>query len=97
MTSKRLRRGVQLSVRSDLVGGSLRAHQGCARRGDIAEDSLLLNGIAFDGLHEVRDEVRATLQNDVHLSPRRVHSLSLNGHLISPADVGGAQDKCQDQ
>src|SRR5260370_25148144 len=64
----------------------MRAKQGGTRLGDIAEYGLLLRRKALHRLHQIRDQVRAPLQDDVHLRPRGIHRLAFHGHLIPAAE-----------
>src|SRR2546430_11397294 len=48
--------------------------------------SLLLHGHSLYGLHQVGNQVGPPLQHHVHLRPRGVHGLLLDGHLVSSTD-----------
>ena len=62
------------------------AKQGGTRLCDIAEHGLLLRREALYSLHQIRDQVRSSLQDDVHLRPRGIHRFAFDGHLIPAAD-----------
>src|SRR5216684_5743722 len=82
---------IQLSIRGDFFSRRMRAKQGGTRLGDLAKHDLLLRREALHGLHQIGDQVRPPLQNDVHLRPRGIHRLAFHGHLISTADKGTPQ------
>src|SRR6267142_206139 len=64
----------------------MRAQQGGTRLGNITEDNLLLHSKTLHSLHQVGNQVRAALQNDIHLRPRGIYGFSFYGHLIPAAD-----------
>src|SRR5262249_32212563 len=89
--------GIQLAGCGGLVRGGFGANQGSASGGDVTKYSLLLHGIAFDGLHQIGDQICATLQDDVDLGPCGVNGFALDDHLIAPANIGGAENERQNQ
>src|SRR5712692_10372229 len=76
---------------------SIRAEQSGARLGDIPKNSYLLRRKPFHRLHQVRNQVRAPLQDHVHLRPRRVYRFPLYRHLVPAAYEGAAQQQANHQ
>src|SRR5581483_3004946 len=68
---------VEALVGRDLVLGSARGKQGGAGVGDLAENRL----------HQVRNQVRAALQDDVHLRPCSFHRFVLSDQGVAHANV----------
>ena len=69
MASRRPSDALELRVRGDSLGRSLRAEQRGARFGNVPEDSLLLRRVSLHRLHQIGDQIGASLQHHVHLRP----------------------------
>src|ERR1019366_2541387 len=80
-------RSIQLPVRGHLIGRRLRRKQRRPRLGDVSKNRHFLLRISLHRLHQVRNQIRAPLQHDVHLRPRRLHRLILRHQLIAHAHV----------
>ena len=65
------KRRVDLAVGRDLIGRRLRARHLRAGLGDRIDHGLLMAGHALHGLNQVRNQVGAALQHDVHLRHTR--------------------------
>src|SRR6266446_48560 len=84
-------------VGGNLVGRSIRTEQSGARLGNIAKNGYFLRREAFHRLHKVRNQVRAPLQDHVHLRPRRVYRLPFYRHLVPATYKRAAQQQANHQ
>src|SRR5712691_1919394 len=92
--------GIKLYIGGNLLRRRMRGKQGGARLGNFAEDYLLLHRDALHRLHQVGNQIRAALQHDIHLRPRRIHRFALHRHLISAVDERTAEQQshqCQNE
>src|SRR5881396_1153177 len=71
----------------------MRAKQRGTGLRDVTENCLLLRRKPFHGFHQVRDQVRPPLQDDIHLGPRGVHRFALHHHLVSATDKRTSQQQ----
>src|SRR5712692_1296797 len=86
-------RAVELIIGGDALGRRAGAEQGRTRIGDVAKHGLLLRGDALYRLHEVRDQVGAPLEYNVHLRPGGFDRLVLADHLVAPVEVHSADQE----
>src|SRR5713226_1122133 len=86
-------RAVERIISGDPVSRRAGAEQGRTRTGDVAKHGLLLRCDALYRLHEVRDQVGAPLEYNVHLRPGGFDRLVLADHLVAPAEVHPADQE----
>jgi hypothetical protein len=77
-----------------LRGALAGSHRRAARLHDVLERAPLVRGIPLDGLDEVADEVMATGELDVDLTPRLLHQVAQLDEAV--VDPDGPQDEQQD-
>src|SRR5262249_12805336 len=79
---------IQLAIGGDLLLRSAGREQRRPRFRDVSEDGLLLLRVSLHRLNQVWNQVGTTLQDDIHLRPRRFHGLVLGHERVPRADIG---------
>src|ERR1700683_378306 len=87
---------IQLAVRGDPVLRSLRATQGRARLGNVVVDGLFVCGEALDRLHEIRNQGRTAIEDNIHLRPIGLDRFIQRDHLVAARNVHAAEKQRED-
>src|SRR5581483_5537090 len=86
-------RRVELSVGGDLCLRTLRVEQAGPGIRDVAENRALFLREALHSFHEVRDQIRASLQLHIHLRPGGLDALVFGHHLVLRAYIAAEDQK----